>query len=84
MESLTRWALLEDQRGVNRQLLCSGAEMHQINTAREHFLGSREAAWPAHTITRAISDVHWWSTVCHREWSNGCGSDYMAGCNQYP
>ncbi len=53
---------LEDLCTVNRLLLRSGANIHQINAVRKHLSGIKGgqlamAAWPAHTITLAISDV---------------------------
>ncbi len=47
---------------VNAALLKSGADIHQINTVRKHLSrikGGRlaSAAWPAYTITLAVSDV---------------------------
>ena len=53
---------LKDQQLVNQQLLECGADIHQINTIRKHLSSIKGgrlayAAWPAHTITIAISDV---------------------------
>lgn len=53
---------LGDQQKVNRQLLESGAEIHQMNTVRKHLSQIKggqlaKVAWPAQVITLAISDV---------------------------
>ncbi len=53
---------MEDLRKVNQLLLESGVDIHQINTVRKHISDIKagrlaEAAWPASTITLAISDV---------------------------
>ena len=53
---------LQDLRTVNQLLLRSGANIHQINAVRKHLSATKggqlaKAAWPAHTITLAISDV---------------------------
>jgi hydroxypyruvate reductase len=53
---------LQDIRTVNRMLLQSGADIHQLNTIRKHLSaikGGRlaEAAWPGHVVTFAVSDV---------------------------
>ena len=53
---------LEDLRTINRQLLQSGHEIHQTNTVRKHLSAIKGgqlaiAAWPASTVTFAISDV---------------------------
>lgn len=53
---------LQDLQTVNQVLLQNGATIEQINTVRKHLSaikGGRlaRAAWPAHTLTLAISDV---------------------------
>lgn len=53
---------LEEKRAVTKDLLISGATIHEINTVRKHLSrvkGGRlaKAAFPARTITLAISDV---------------------------
>ncbi len=53
---------MEDLRKVNQLLLESGVDIHQINKVRKHLSAIKagrlaEAAWPANTITLAISDV---------------------------
>lgn len=53
---------LQDLRTVNQLLLHSGANIHQINAVRKHLSAIKggqlaKAAWPAHTITLAVSDV---------------------------
>ena len=53
---------LHDLRTVNQLLLRSGANIHQINAVRKHLSAIKggqlgKAAWPAHTITLAVSDV---------------------------
>ncbi len=53
---------LHDMQTVNQLLLQSGADIHQINTVRKHLSAIKggqlaNAAWPAHTVTLAISDV---------------------------
>ncbi|MDE2645477.1 MAG: DUF4147 domain-containing protein [Bacteroidota bacterium] len=53
---------LEDLRSVNQTLLRSGANIHQINAVRKHLSAIKggqlaKAAWPARTITLAVSDV---------------------------
>ncbi len=53
---------LEDKQRVNQELLESGANIHQVNTVRKHLSQIKggqlaKVAWPAQTITLAISDV---------------------------
>jgi glycerate 2-kinase len=53
---------LADKQAVNRALLASGADIAAMNTVRKHLSaikGGRlaAAAWPAQTLTLAISDV---------------------------
>ncbi len=53
---------LEEKRAVTKGLLSCGATIHEINTVRKHLSqikGGRlaQAAYPARTITLAISDV---------------------------
>ncbi len=53
---------LEDAQRINRQLLASGASIHEMNALRKHIsriTGGRLAAacGPAHVLTLAISDV---------------------------
>jgi len=53
---------LDDLRVVNQLLLQSGANIHAINILRKHLSAIKggqlsRAAWPAHIITLAISDV---------------------------
>jgi len=53
---------LDEKRAITRKLLISGATIHEINTVRKHLSrvkGGRlaQAAFPARTITLAISDV---------------------------
>lgn len=53
---------LKDQQTINRKLLECGADIHQINTIRKHLSAIKGGqlaygAWPARTITIAISDV---------------------------
>ena len=53
---------LQDKQGVNRQLLASGAGIHEMNVLRKHLSrikGGRLAAacFPAQVVTLAISDV---------------------------
>lgn len=53
---------LADKQAINRALLASGAPIEAINTVRKHLSpikGGRlaAAAWPARTVTLAISDV---------------------------
>jgi hydroxypyruvate reductase len=53
---------LADKQGINRALLASGAPISATNTVRKHLSrikGGRlaAAAWPARTVTLAISDV---------------------------
>ena len=53
---------LDHMANVNRILLKSGADIHQINTLRKHLSRIKggqlaAAAWPAHVVTIAISDV---------------------------
>jgi len=53
---------LKDQQAINQQLLKCGADIHQINTVRKHLSAIKggqlaSVAWPARTVTIAISDV---------------------------
>lgn len=53
---------LEHLAAANRALLACGADIHQINTLRKHLSRIKggqlaTAAWPARTLTLAISDV---------------------------
>jgi glycerate 2-kinase len=53
---------LADKRDINRQLLQSGAPIHEINCVRKHLSGIKggrlaRACYPAQLITFAISDV---------------------------
>ena len=53
---------LQDLRTVNQLLIQSGAEIRQINTIRKHLSSIKggqlaKAAWSAHIVTLAISDV---------------------------
>ncbi|TRZ96564.1 MAG: glycerate kinase [Rhodocyclaceae bacterium] len=53
---------LADKQAVTRELLASGASIHEINCVRKHLSaikGGRlaAAAWPARVLTLAISDV---------------------------
>jgi hydroxypyruvate reductase len=52
----------EEKRDINRQLLMCGANIHEMNCVRKHLSaikGGRltAAAYPAHVVTLAISDV---------------------------
>ena len=61
--SLPSSCLAADQkRAVNKQLLQSGATIHEINCLRKHLSGIKggrlaKAAWPATVLTYVISDV---------------------------
>ncbi len=53
---------LEDKQAVNKALLASGADIHQMNVVRKHLSaikGGRlaAAAWPADVVSLLISDV---------------------------
>ena len=53
---------LEDKQAVNKALLASGADIHQMNVVRKHLSaikGGRlaAAAWPADLVSLLISDV---------------------------
>lgn len=53
---------LQDLRTINQFLLHSGANIHRINAVRKHLSAIKggqlgKAAWPANTITLAVSDV---------------------------
>jgi hydroxypyruvate reductase len=54
--------VLEDKQEITRQLLRSGATIHEMNTVRKHLSlikGGQlaQAAWPAAVVTLALSDV---------------------------
>ncbi len=53
---------LGDMQALSRQLLRSGADIHQINTVRKHLSGLKggrlaDAAFPATVLALAVSDV---------------------------
>ncbi len=53
---------LSDKQDINRALLLSGADIHEMNCVRKHLSaikggGLALAAWPARAVTLAISDV---------------------------